>query len=265
LAFTGGSLLPGQKSHTAGGEGFDGVTAVLVKEVLLGGAEKLFALARGGGIEREDALDESIGSGSNAIGGTDLGDEADLLRARRVNGVTEKDEGKRETRESVFEQIGHDGRGGEAGTDLGKLEDGMFGYQGKIAEDGQTEAKAKGVALDFGDGYQGRVSEGALEVEDARGFAADGCGVAAGAFASGAEDGAAGAKAQDAYAWTGGLGTKFPEHGVEHCASNFVAVDGIVQGEGENISRAFDDYAGNCAGAVSGGALRFLEWHAGTV
>jgi len=94
--------------------------------------------------------------------------------------------------------------------------------------------------LDFGDGDQGRCADEAFEIDEASDFGADGMFVAGGAFAAGAENFSVGADAEDASAGLQRFGAKFGEHGVEHGASDFVAVVGIVKGEREDVRGAMD-------------------------
>src|ERR1700674_5510633 len=101
LAVTGVSLLPCERGHAAGGQSFNGEAAILVKRVLLHVLKKLFAVAHGGGIEAENALDEGVGLGGKTLGGDDLRDEADLQRALRFDGIAKEDERESEARQGV--------------------------------------------------------------------------------------------------------------------------------------------------------------------
>jgi hypothetical protein len=71
-AVTASSLLPREQGQAAFGQGGDGETAVLIERVLLGIEKKVFAAAHGGRVEPQDTLDEGVGFGREAIGGTDL-------------------------------------------------------------------------------------------------------------------------------------------------------------------------------------------------
>jgi len=121
---------------------------------------------------------------------------------------------------------------------FGETERGGFGHEREVGHDGEAHAETESVALDFGYGDQGGSADEALELDEARDFGADGSLVTSGAFAAGAENFAAGADAEDAGAGFGGFGAEFGEHGVEHGAGDFVAVIGIVEGEGEDIVSA---------------------------
>src|SRR5713226_793725 len=77
-AVTANSLLPREQRQAALPQGIYGETAVLIKRVLLGVQKKVFAAARGGRIELQDALDESVGFRGKALGGTDLRDQTNL-------------------------------------------------------------------------------------------------------------------------------------------------------------------------------------------
>src|SRR5580700_8020689 len=106
-AFTGtaDSLLPCEEGHAADCQGFNGQPAVLVKGILLRSLEKFLAAPRGSWVEPENAIDESIGLASKSIGRTDLRDEADFESLLRGDRIAEKDEGKREARQSVLTQV----------------------------------------------------------------------------------------------------------------------------------------------------------------
>src|SRR2546421_10982037 len=119
-AVTVSSLLPREQGQATFRQGVNGETAVLVEGVLLGVEKKAFATTHGGRVEPQDTLDEGVGCGGEAISGTDLRDQTDLLRAMRVDGLTEQKEQKCEARKRVFTEIGQDGDGGETGTHLGK-------------------------------------------------------------------------------------------------------------------------------------------------
>src|SRR5258708_7652573 len=102
FAVTGSSLLPREQGHATLRQGVNSETAVLVEGVLLGVEKKTFAAAHGGWVEPQDTLDEGVGLGGEAISGTDLRDQTDLLGAMRVDGLTEKNERKCEARKRVF-------------------------------------------------------------------------------------------------------------------------------------------------------------------
>src|SRR5467141_4052264 len=84
-AVTVSSLFPREQGQATLRQGVNGEAAVLVKEVLLGVEKKAFAATHGGRVEPQDTLDEGFGFGGEAIGGTDLRDQTDLLRAMRVD------------------------------------------------------------------------------------------------------------------------------------------------------------------------------------
>ena len=169
-----------------------------------------------------------------------MGDEADFESLLRSKRFAEKDQGEGETREGIFAEIGHDGGGGEAVAHLGKTERGVFGDQWEVGDDGEAHAESEGVALDFGDGDKRGSANEALEFDQTGDFGADGVGVTGSAFAAGAENFAVGADAEDAGAGLRGFGAEFGEHGVEHGAGDFVAVIGIVEGEGEDFGCAMN-------------------------
>src|ERR1700675_2614849 len=114
-AVTASSLLPREQGQAAFRQSVNCMTAVLVEEVLLGVEKKVLAAAYSRRVEPQDALNESVGFGREAIRRTDLRDQTYLLRAMRVDGLTEQNEGKCEMRKGVFTQVGHDGSGGRAG------------------------------------------------------------------------------------------------------------------------------------------------------
>src|SRR6266852_2051554 len=93
---TGRSLLPREQRLGAFGQGIVGEAAGLVEGVLLGARRESFAAGRSGGVELQDALDEGVCFGRQAIGRTNLRDQADLLRAVRVDGLAEQNERKSE-------------------------------------------------------------------------------------------------------------------------------------------------------------------------
>jgi len=110
-AVTASSRFPREQGQATFRQGVNGKTAVLVKGVLLGIEKKAFATTHGGRVEPQDTLDEGVGFGGEAISGTDLRDQTDLLRAMRVDRFTEQNEWKREARKRVFTEIGQDGDG----------------------------------------------------------------------------------------------------------------------------------------------------------
>src|SRR5882762_8976093 len=150
-AVTARSLLPREQGQAAFRQGIDGETAVLIKGVLLGAEKKAFAAAHGGRVEAQDTLDESVGFGREAVGGKGLRDQANLLRAMRVEGLTEQNEGKCEAGKRVFTEIGQDGYGSKTRTHLGEAEGGMLRDEREVAHDGEAEAEAEGIALNFRD------------------------------------------------------------------------------------------------------------------
>src|SRR6266404_2531789 len=89
-AVTVNSLFPRKQGQATLRQGLNGEAAVLVKEVLLGVEKKAFAATHGGRLERQGTLDEGFGLAEEAIGGTDLRDQTDLLRAMRVDGLAEQ-------------------------------------------------------------------------------------------------------------------------------------------------------------------------------
>ena len=204
----------------------------------MGGEEEVLATAGGAGIELQDAGDQGVGFAGEICGGNNLGDQADFLSLLGSEGLSEKNQRKGETGQSVFAEIGHDGGGGEAVGHFGETERGGIGDEREIGDDGEAHAETEGVALDFGYGDQGGGANEALEFDETRNFGAGGFGVAGGAFAAGAKNFAACANAQDAGAGLRGFGAEFGEHGAEHGAGDFVAVIGIVESEGEDIRGA---------------------------
>src|SRR6266852_50382 len=197
-AVTGSSLLPREQSQGAFGQGIDGETAVLVEGVLLGAEKESFAAARSGGVEVQDALDEGVCFGRQAIGRTNLRDQADLLRAVRVDGLAEQNERKSEAGKRVFTEIGQDGGRGEAVAHLGEREISVLRDEREVAHDREAKAETEGVALDLRDADQGRRTKGGFELDDTSRFAANGRRRASGTLASSAENGAARSNTQDA-------------------------------------------------------------------
>ena len=114
------SLLPRKQGKATFRQGVNGETAIFVEGILLGVEKKFFAATHGGRVEPQDTLDEGVGFGAEAISRTDLRDQTDLLRAMRVDGLTEQNERKREARKRIFTEIGQDSHGGETGTHLGE-------------------------------------------------------------------------------------------------------------------------------------------------
>src|SRR5882762_7518924 len=88
-AVTVSSLLPRERGQATFRQGINGKTTVPGEGVLLGVEKKAFAEAHGGRVEPQDTLDESVSFGRKAIGGTYLRDQTNLLRAMRVDGLTE--------------------------------------------------------------------------------------------------------------------------------------------------------------------------------
>src|SRR6266404_5626928 len=197
-AVTASSLLPRERSQAAFRQGINGETAVPVEGVLLGVEKKAFAPAHGGRVEPQDTLYESFGFGRKAIGGTYLRDQTNLLRAMRIDGITEQNERKCEAGKRVFTEIGHDGGWRETRTHFGESEGGAVRDERKVAHDRKTEAEAERVALDLRDADQRSEPQGGFELEDTSRFTAD-CGRgAARALASRAKNVAARPNAQDA-------------------------------------------------------------------
>src|SRR5580704_12315117 len=155
-AFTGtaDSLLPCQDRHAADRQGLNGQPAILVEGILLRRLEKFLAAPRGTWVEPENAIDESIGLERKPIGRTDLRDEADFERLLRADRIAEQDEGKREARQSVLAQVGHNGGWRETRTHLGKSQLRVLGDEDEVTHNRKTEAKPEGVALDLGDADQ---------------------------------------------------------------------------------------------------------------
>ena len=197
-AVTARSLLPRKQGQTAFRQSVNGKAAVLIERILPGAEKKVFAAAHGGRVEAQDALDEGASFGRKAISRTDLRDQTNLLRATRVDRITEQNEGKGEAGKRVFTEIGKDGDGRETGTHLGESEGGVLGHKRKVAQDRETEAEAEGVALNLSDADQGRGAQGGFELEDASRFATNGHRSAGGSLASQAENVAAGSNAQNA-------------------------------------------------------------------
>src|SRR5467141_1832556 len=172
-AVTVSSLFPREQGQATLLQGVNGEAAILVKEVLLGVEKKAFAATHGGRVEPQDTLDEGVGCGGEAISGTDLRDQTDLLRAMRVDGLTEQNERKCEARKRVFTEIGQDGDGGETGTHLGKAGGGLLCDEREVAYDREAEAETEGVALDLRDGDQWRGPQGGFEFDEASRFTTD--------------------------------------------------------------------------------------------
>src|ERR1700731_359878 len=187
-AVTVSSLFPRERGQAAFRQGVNGETAVLVKGVLLGVEKKAFAATHGGRVKLQDTLDEGVGFGGEAISGTDLGDQTDLLRAMRVDSFTEQNEWKREARKRVFTEIGQDGGWGETGTHLGEAEGGLLGDKREVAYDREAEAETERVALDLRDGDQWRGPQRGFEFDEASRFTTDRRGGAPGALTSRAEN-----------------------------------------------------------------------------
>src|ERR1700733_13984190 len=150
-AFTGTarSLLPREHSQAAHRQRFGGQAAVLVKRILLRRQEKFLTVPRGIRIEPQNALDEGIDVGGKRGDRTDVRNKADLLRLLWGNWVAEEDEGKRETWQRVFAEIGHDRSWCETKMHLGKSQRDGFAHVDEIAHDREAEAKAKRIALYF--------------------------------------------------------------------------------------------------------------------
>src|ERR1700674_82329 len=172
-AVTMSSLLPRKQGKATFRQGVNGETTVLVEGVLLSIEEKVFAAAHGGSVEPQDTLDEGVGFCGEAIRGTYLRDQTDLLRAMWVDGFTEQNERKCEARRRVFTEVGHDGDGGETGTHLGEAEGGMLRDERGIAYDREAEAEAERVALDLRDADQWRGPQSGFELDDTSRFTAD--------------------------------------------------------------------------------------------
>jgi len=206
----------------------------------LGGKEKFFAATSGTGVELQDAGDKFVGFGGEIGGGNNLRDQANFQGFLWSERLAEEDEREGEARESVFAEIGHDGGGGQAVGHFGEAEGGGVGDEREVGDDGEAHAETEGVALHFGDGNLGRGADETFEIDETGDFGADGLFVAGGTFAAGAENFSVGADAQDACAGLRRFGAEFGEHGVEHGAGDFVAVVGIVEGEGEDVGRALD-------------------------
>src|SRR6267378_7355863 len=197
-AVTVSSLFPREQGQSILRQGVNGEAAVLVKEVLLGVEKKAFAATHGGRVEPQDTLDQGFGFGGEAIGGTDLRDQTDLLRAMRVDGLTEQNKWKCEAGKRVFTEIGHDGGRGETGTHLGESEGGVLRDEREVAHDREAEAEAERVAVDLRDADQRTGPQGGFELEDTSRFTTDCRRGAASALASRAKNVAAPPNAQDA-------------------------------------------------------------------
>src|ERR1700731_1696398 len=197
-AVTVSSLFPRERGQAAFRQGVNGETAVLVKGVLLGIEEKAFAATYGGRVKPQDTLDEGVGFNGEAISGTDLRDQTDLLCAMRVDRLTEQNERKREARKRVFTEIGQDGDGGETGTHFGESEAGMLRHEREVAYDREAEAEAERVALDLRDGEQWRGPQRGFEFDKASRFTTDCRGGAPSALTSRTKNIAPSFNAQDA-------------------------------------------------------------------
>src|SRR5258708_33452792 len=131
----------------------------------MGVKEKSFAAARGGRIKPQDALDERIGFRGKALCGTDLRDQANLLRAARIDRLAKQNQGEGEVGKSVLTEVGHDGGRGKAEAHLGESEGRVLSDEREVAQNGKSEAETKGVALDLGDADQRRGAQGGFELE----------------------------------------------------------------------------------------------------
>src|SRR5207249_6225674 len=103
----------------------------------------------------------------------DLRDQTNLLRAMRVDGLTEENKGKCEAGEHVFAEIGHDGHGGQAGTHLGESERGVVRDEREVAHDCEAEAEPESVSLHLRDTNKWRGPQGDFELDQARRFTTD--------------------------------------------------------------------------------------------
>src|SRR5260370_3940005 len=111
-AVTASSLLPREQSQAAFCQGIDGETTILIEGVLLGVKKEVFTTAYRGRVEPQDALDESVGFGRKPIGGTDLRDQAEVLRALRGDGLAQPGQGENEAWGRVFIGVGQRRGGG---------------------------------------------------------------------------------------------------------------------------------------------------------
>jgi len=80
-----------------------------------------------------------------------LRDQTNLLRAMRVDGLTEENKGKCEAGEHVFAEIGQNSDGGQAGTHLREREGGVVRDEREVAHDCEAEAEPESVSLDLRD------------------------------------------------------------------------------------------------------------------
>ena len=119
----------------------------------------------------------------------------------------------------------------------------MLGDERKITDDCESKAESKSVALNLGNTDQGRRSQRTLELDETNCLVTYGLDVASCTFAARAENFAPRANAQHSRARARCFALQLREHGVEHGAVDLVAMIGVVQDKGENISFTFNLYA----------------------
>jgi len=191
----------------------------------------------------QDALNESIDVARESARRADLRDEADLLCLLRRDGIAEENEGKREARQRVLAEVGHDRGGREAELHFRESQCRGFRNIDEVANNGEAESESEGVALHFCDADQRRNPQGALEFDEARGFVMDRRGIPACALAPCAEDFTARSQAQDPRIRMRFLAVKLRKHCVKHRAGDFVAVLEIVQREVQDIAGPLDHHS----------------------
>jgi len=150
---------------------------------------------------------------------------------------------KRTSGNAAFAEVRHDRGGSKPEAHLGERERSIFRNQHEVAHNRQPETESKRVALHFGNTDDRRSAQRVFEFDQPRRFFAEGLGIVPGSFAPGAEDFAACAYAQDASYGIRGFRPQLLQHGVKHCARNFVTVIAVVQRKHEDVRDSLDDYA----------------------
>ena len=180
-------------------------------------------------------------------GGHRLRDQADLDGARRRDRIAEQHQRKGVPRQGEVAEIGHDHRRRQAVRHLGERQLRAVGHQGKVAQDGETEAEAGGVALDFGNADEIGAAQRPLVLDDARSFPPQRFDVAPGALAAGAEGRPFGAQAQHARLGQCRLGAQLGHHRVHHGARDVIA-GAAVEREDKLFTCALDQHSRCCLG-----------------
>lgn len=203
--------------------------------------EKFFASPRRIRIELQDSFDNGIGNRYETRGRTNLLNQPDLQSLLWSDGIAKEEKRKREARQSILAEIGHDRGRRKAETHLGKSQRGVLGDIHEIANNRQAEAESKRVALHFRDADQGRSSQGALELNEPGRLFTNCDNVPPRALAPRAENFSARSNPQDTRIRPSRFRVQFGEHGVKHHAGHFVSVLNIVQYKGENVSVTLDN------------------------